>query len=151
MSKKKYITNSETIHELKRIYKENGGILLPKTVVNEARNPKNPLHCHFQWDNTKAAEAYRIEQARSLLQVTVEIIDIGGDKRPVRVFASLSTDRDAGGYRTTIDALTDKDMRECLIKDALRDIDFFERRYREIKELSAVIKVMKSAKRKLAR
>ena len=150
MSKDKFITNPETIAELKRIYAENDGILLPKTIVDEARDTASPLHRHFQWDDCLAAEAYRIEQARGLLQVVVELIDIDGDKRPVRVFASLSTDRKSGGYRTMVDVVANKSLRKQLIKDALRDIEFFQRKYDEIIEFSGVLAEMSKVKHKLA-
>jgi hypothetical protein len=43
------------------------GCLTPTHVVEAARNPKHPLHKDFEWDNTKAAANYRLDQARHLI------------------------------------------------------------------------------------
>lgn len=59
--------------ELRRIAGR-AGKLTPQDVVNEARDPANPLHAHFEWDDTAAAASWRIEQARTLIRsVRVEI------------------------------------------------------------------------------
>lgn len=48
------------------------GRLTPKAVVRAAANPRNPLHSHFEWDDTKAAQEHRLEQARHLIR-SVEV------------------------------------------------------------------------------
>ena len=54
------------------------GRLDPQSVVAAARNKKSPLHKQFEWDDTKAAEKYRLEQARELIRlVRVEVV-LGG-------------------------------------------------------------------------
>ena len=35
-------------------------------ILSEARNPSSPLHKHFQWDDAKAAQAWREQQAEGL-------------------------------------------------------------------------------------
>lgn len=39
---------------------ENDGRLTPAEVLEEARNPESPLHDQFTWDDTEAAEKYRL-------------------------------------------------------------------------------------------
>jgi hypothetical protein len=51
--------------------------LQPQEVVASARNPESPLHSFFEWDDTRAAESWRIHQARNLirsvrLEITIE-------------------------------------------------------------------------------
>lgn len=59
--------------ELARIAGRSGK-LTPQAVVDEARNPEHPLHACFDWDDETAAEAWRLEQARTLIRsVRVEI------------------------------------------------------------------------------
>jgi hypothetical protein len=45
-----------------------GGKLTPSRVVDAARNPDHPLHTHFDWDDSAAAELWRVEQARRLIR-----------------------------------------------------------------------------------
>jgi hypothetical protein len=51
-----------------------GGKLTPEQVLDAARPDESPLHGFFEWDDSAAAEAYRIEQARELIRrVRIEI------------------------------------------------------------------------------
>lgn len=61
---------------LAKIQAQNNGRLTPDAVVDDARDPRSPLHDQFEWDDAKAAHQYRLEQARELIrtvkcQVTV--------------------------------------------------------------------------------
>ena len=50
------------------------GPLTPQRVVAAARDASNPLHGQFEWDDSVAGEAYRIEQARSLVRsIKIEV------------------------------------------------------------------------------
>jgi len=49
----------------------NGGRLTPSAVVEDAKDPDAPTHHCFEWDDNKAAESYRIEQARTLITSVV--------------------------------------------------------------------------------
>lgn len=50
------------------------GRLTPDAVVAHAAQEDSPLHEHFEWDDSKAAHAHRLDQARSLItSVKVEV------------------------------------------------------------------------------
>lgn len=149
MSQSRAVTNPETIQELQRLYQEKGKLLHPTDVVDAARSEDSPLHRHFEWDDGVAAERWRTEQARDLLQrVYVRMKTSKGD-RMSQVFVSLTTDREEGGYRTMVDVLSDKDMRNQLIRDAMADMQTFEQRYKTLKELAVVFSAIRKAKGKL--
>jgi len=137
--------NPEIIAELRRIAEANGGQLRPSDIVKAARAASSPLHSQFEWDDSEAAEQYRIWQARQLLRVTVEYIGEGDEAVPVRVFVSLSTDRrgDGSGYRVTTAVMSDPDYRRQLLADALEEMKRFEKKYADLKELAAVIAAMR--------
>lgn len=68
------IENRKAIEEeLNRIAARNGGVIEPEKVVERARNPRSPLHSQFQWDDTEAAQQWRLEQARRLIR-SVQVI-----------------------------------------------------------------------------
>lgn len=46
---------------------ERAGKLTRRDVVDAARPPESPLHKHFEWDDTKAAEQWRLDQAGKLI------------------------------------------------------------------------------------
>lgn len=53
--------------ELQKVYEEHG-FLTPQVLLDAARPPKHPLHSQFEWDNKKAGDMYRLEQARELIR-----------------------------------------------------------------------------------
>lgn len=123
--------------ELERIARKHNGILRPADVVGEARDPRNILHDVFEWDDTVAAEAYRIEQAKQLIRVQVIVIEKHAE--PVRAFVSLSRDRAAeGGYRITADVLSDDELYQEMCADAEEELLAFKRKYARIGELRGV-------------
>lgn len=53
---------------------EQSGRLTAQRLVDAARNPRHPMHRDFAWNNEIAGEAYRLDQARTLIaQVRVVI------------------------------------------------------------------------------
>lgn len=139
---------NRVIAELKRIAKENGGLLQPETVVEEARPASSPLHNRFQWDNSIAAHEYRIWQARQLIRVCVDVIP--GTDKISEVFVSLSPDREreSGGYRVMAEVLSDSDLRNQMLSDALDELELFREKYRKLKELAAVFSAIKRVRRR---
>jgi hypothetical protein len=128
---------SKITAELKRIAALHKGRLMPRDVVEEARNPESPLHKSFEWDDTAAAEQWRIEQARRLIQVSVTVLE--GSKEPIRAFVSLTTDRkDGGGYLLVEKVLSSKKQKEQMLKDAAAELEIFTAKFNTIQELSEV-------------
>lgn len=144
------MNNPKIISALKRIANKSGGVLNPEEVVEAARPVSSVLHNQFCWEDDKAAQNYRIWQARVLIRTTVRYIEINGDRRAARVFVSLSTDReDEGGYRDVIAVLNDKSMRQQMLEDALNELRTFEVKYSHLKELDAVFRASKAARNQL--
>lgn len=117
------------------------GILNPKDVVDEARNPKSPLHSCFEWNDSKAAERYRLEQARELImKVTVIRPDNYGQAVTVRAYQSLPGDRtNGGGYRHVDAVLGNEEMRRDMLRQALRDLRSFRNKYAALKSLAPLM------------
>lgn len=142
-----YLNNPVVVSELKRIADENEGVLSPENVVEAARPLDSPLHSKFEWDNSKAAENYRLWQARQLIRITVEYIGAEESNVPAHVFVSLTTDRkEDGGYRLVRAVLDDPDQRQQLMSDALADMQRFQQKYSQLKELAQVFDAMRRVK-----
>lgn len=53
---------------------ERRGHILPRTIVDTARDPKSSLHGEFEWNDAKAADIQRLERARELIRaVTLHV------------------------------------------------------------------------------
>ena len=81
------------LEALKEIAKRDGGLLRPAAVVDAARDEKSPLHGAFEWDDTEAAQKYRLLQAQSLIRSFKVEIERNGQTHTVPVFVGVSTDR----------------------------------------------------------
>ena len=117
-----------------------GALLKAEDVVKFAKNRRTALHSAFEWDDGKAAHEYRLITARRLI-VEVEIIPWEGNSKPIQVNVSLIRDRQlpGGGYRDIVAVLSDKEMREELLEQALRDFLYWQNKYEHLKELAPII------------
>jgi hypothetical protein len=138
------ISNPEIVDELRRLAARKGGELRPIDVVDAARLKRSPLHDQFDWDDTEAAERWRLHQARNLLRVVVAFEPVDEDKRiECRVFISLTPDRESGvGYRVMHTVLSDPEQRKQLLDDARAEMKRFITKYRKLDELAAVFAAM---------
>jgi hypothetical protein len=145
-----HITDPVIIGALRHLAEQDGGTLKPEAVVDAARDPESPLHERFTWDDTKAAQEYRLWEARRLIRVCVEYLPGDKSEEPCPVFVSLTDDRAMGaGYRTLVDVMDDDELRERLLADALKELDGFRQRYDRVKELATVFLAIDRTRRKL--
>lgn len=142
------MASSAVSRELEIIRKQNHGILRPVDVVSFARDPQTALHAEFEWDDDKAAEQYRLEQARQIIRCAVRVI--GDGRPPIRAYVSLLSDRQAGdSYRDVFDVMSTPSLRDQLLAQALREAESWRLRYEHLVELQSVCReIAKAQKRK---
>jgi hypothetical protein len=113
------------------------GRLDPKHIVQWARdNRRSVLHSCFQWDDTRAAQQYRLWQARELI-VSVEAVYEDGKQRQVYVSPILSR-RDGRGYRRLVDVLSDRELRDGFLSAAVAELERTCAKYEDLTELAGV-------------
>lgn len=117
-----------------------GDGLTPRAVVDDARSPKSPLHPCFEWDDAKAAEEYRVEQARAVIQRITVVIE-ERPTEPVRAFVSMRAE-EGRRYRSTIDVLRDPVSREQMLDEARGELSAWREKYKALEELSDVFAVV---------
>lgn len=81
---------------------ERAGKLTAEDVVSAARDPESPLHAFFEWDDARAADAWRLEQARTLIrsvQIRVSVEEGRAISVPVYV-RDPDAEHEVQGYRT---------------------------------------------------
>lgn len=126
---------------LDRVATEHDGRLHPGDVVEAARDPKNALHPHFEWNDEAAAEAYRIDQARTLIRL-VRISDEALDEPP-RAYLSVK-DTDGTSYRRYRDVRESVDLQLAVLKQARADLSAFRRRYKALADICELVQVAES-------
>lgn len=122
-----------------------GGVIAPRDLVRDARSINSPLHSAFEWNNSKAAEQYREQQAGHMLRCLVtECVDRRRPNKPiavVRAFVNVRPPGTAAGdrsYRPLIDVLDDEELRHELIQTAAAEFKAWRARYSELQELSRI-------------
>ena len=128
--------------ELTIIARKHHGLLRPVDVVEYASNPKTTLHGCFTWDDTEAAQQYRLWQARQIIRVRVQVIP--QHTEPVKVWVSMKDDRyrEGGGYRGLMPVMSDQTRKTQLVAEALEDLKVWRRKYETLKELASLFEVV---------
>lgn len=145
--------NAQTAgEEIELLRQKVGGVLSADDILFHAEHESSPLHRFFEWDDSKAAHEFRRVQASDLIRAVVTIIDDGGDKREIRAFVSIRENTGASQFVDVRTALCDPNMRKTVLKNALRELQAFEHKYKDLEELgmvfSAIKKTVKKVKKK---
>jgi len=122
---------------LERIERKHGKIT-PDIVLREATQKQHPLHDYFEWDNSKAARAWRIEQASYLVRSIEVIVEEEDRPTPARAFVSIEKPDGERGYHNLDAVMRDSDMREQMLERARRELSEWRRRYDGLVELAKV-------------
>ena len=117
--------------ELEAIHNEKGK-LTPGEVVKRARRKSSPLHGCFEWDNNKAAEEHRKQQARTLIR-SVRIIR-PRKKRDEPAFVSVRYDGECS-YMSARVVVKKPDLWNSVIEQAVKDLRAMQGRLEDLKSL----------------
>lgn len=110
------------------------GRLTAKNLLDANRPEDAPLHDAFEWNDGIAAEAWREQQARHIincLTVNHEATE------PTRAFFKI--ERAENTYQHIDTILESKSDTARLLDMALRELDVFRKKYRSLKQLSELI------------
>jgi hypothetical protein len=133
-------TAGEHLEKLERKH----GQLSPKLIVEDSRPEGATLHKCFEWNDDIAAEKYRENQARFILQnlVTVSVKQMTqNEQSEVRAFVNV-TKAEERAYVSINAVMNDTDMRSELLRTALAELAAFKKKYQQLKELAEVFKVV---------
>lgn len=110
-----------------------GGVLTPDMVIADARHDGSPLHAHFEWDDNKAAQAWRLEQARTLIRSVMLVVTTETSTLSVVAYVrhpDMASDEQ--GYTSTARIRTDKDRAHEVLTDEFSRAAAALRRAREL-------------------
>ena len=147
-------SKAEVVTEALLDINERDGYVDPWKVVEAARDANHPLHPFFEWDDSEAAEAFRVIQATGLIRsVRVKVTTItNGKPHSVRGFLPASVagrDLPAYAYITQDEIAADPNAREAILRQMQRDISALERRYQDMAEFwQSVMKLAEKNTRK---
>lgn len=132
---------------LDAVQHEHGGRITAKIVVESARPIDSPLHPLFEWDDATAAERYREEQARHVLN-SIRIVQPRIDPRKptplIRAYVNLEEDINGEKQRCYVPiarVLTDDDLMRQALQRAADELRAFEERYSEFEAIAAAVRM----------
>lgn len=119
--------------------------LTPQALLDASRDENAPLHNEFEWDDTVAAEKWRLEQAR-LLIANIRIVRSNDEqeRNAYKERGFVSTPGNKGVYVGMQTALNQEKLRSYLLDQAKRDSQSFIAKYRRLQELAEVCEAMES-------
>lgn len=124
---------------LQQIYEAHGK-LTPNLVVEAARSPAHPLHSRFEWDDTAAAEKYRLDQARGLIRtVRVRYINREGEPHNIRSFHSVRAPEGGYTYQPLEKVIESPVITKIILAEMRRDWETLKRRYERFEEFLTMI------------
>lgn len=133
---------------LKEIENRDGSIT-PQAVVEDARPEGSLLHPVFEWDDEKAAEAYRIHQAGNFIRCIVVVPEKENEvKEPVKLFINANPTDDGqkrvGTYINFHSAMENPASRSVILSNAKHEMLLFKKKYSQLTELSKVFEAINS-------
>lgn len=145
------------------IYEKNDHQLTAENVVETARSTKNPLHKCFEWDNKKAGEQYRLHQARKIISCVTVVKHIGNKDVSVKAFVNIRKDNKGNlthspftpkgttsYYVSVDDAMNNDYLKAYTVEKAMMELNNWMDKYKNLKKLSSLIKVIKKKTKKIA-
>ena len=127
----------ETLEELAQ-----NGELTSSSFLDASRPEESPTHNLFEWDDSIAAERYRLQQATvAINSIEVQIInEATATVMPQAAFVNVISKAPSrpGSFAPIEIALSDENMRSTLLLNALNELKSFRRKYNQLSELTDV-------------
>jgi len=133
--------DAQTVGEMLEDMSAKGIEVTPEAVLEASRNENSPTHCEFEWDDTVAAEKYRLEQARNLI-IHIRIVREEQEQNEYKPRGFVSIPGGRAAYVPLETALGKDEYRDHLLKQAKNDTEIYLAKYRKLEELAGVTQAM---------
>lgn len=139
----KYTVPAQTAgEELERIEQKHG-IVTPGNVLEESRPAQAALHSIFEWNDSAAAERFRLEQAREIIgNIAVVRIIEDQPREPVRAFVNIIPADRERGYMSIVKVLSSQEYTRQMLQSALADFLALRKKYGMLTELSDLFEMI---------
>lgn len=123
----------ERVAKRLRELESKNGRLAEADVVADARAAASTLHAYFEWNDTKAAEAHRLAQARLLIRrVKIEVTVRDVPLSVVRYVRDPEAAGEGGGYRNIVSVRSEENLARAAVIDEMNRVSKAARRARAV-------------------
>ena len=150
-----YKTSADVVGKVLTEIEERDGSVTSKSFLEYSRPEESETHDMFEWDDSIAAEKYRLVQSGKIInQLQVELVRVGDSaprklnieverQEPVqRVSAFVNVapkgTRMTASFNNFVNAMSNEEKSKQVLKNALADLKALEEKYRMYEELSDV-------------
>ena len=144
---------------LEKIEKSDG-MVTSKSFLDYSRPEDSETHSMFEWDDSVAAEKYRLSQSGKIInQLSVEVIyeesvpadisinveeQVPAKRQFVSAFVNVERKsiKQSAVFMNVQEALRNEHTREMVLENAKSELESFKRKYGNLVELSEVIKAI---------
>ncbi len=131
---------------LERIRKKHKGRLTAEAVLADGRLKSSPFHDIFEWKDSVAAEAYRLDQARYIIRKIVIVREDCPDQ--VRAYHRvIQADDEKPTYTSIVAVMNSPNLRKQLIDEAERELLVWRKRYANLKKFAKVFAAIDALKK----
>ena len=116
------------------------GKFTPMEVLEKAKDETTELHKCFEWNDSIAAEKYRLEQAKNIIRMLVYEKETK-EQEVVRYYAKTETKH---VYQPTKQFLVQEDEYQGLLRRALAELEAFKNKYHTLTELESIFDAMET-------
>jgi len=133
--------SAETVGNVITEIEEKNGTVTKELFLDASRPVDSPTHNLFEWDDKKAGELYRLSISNKIIiQLNVEIESVKGEEKTyVPAFINIRQTNDKAEYKNIVDALSDQESRELIVKRLKREVEALINRNRHIDELADIL------------
>jgi hypothetical protein len=134
--------HAELARQLEEVRARQGELTPPALLADiKASGKKHPLYDRFTWDNTAAAERWRLNEAHRLItSVRIRFRDQNDEERKVRAFVGVPRPNTAQpDYQPVQDVMLDPLKRRLVLMEAERAWKQLRDRYKHLDEFAAMV------------
>ena len=135
--------------EVMEMIEKRDGVLTKEAFLEESRPENSPTHKLFEWDDTVAAEKFRLEQSRIAIQDIVVTVIRKEEPKKVHAFVNVTKGKHNKAEYSNIEvAMSDEIKRQAVLANAFGELRAFEQKYEAYDELAGVFAEAHKAERK---
>ncbi len=136
-----YKTSAQTVGEvLEQIEAEKGGVT-SRDFLEVSRPVESATHSMFEWNDSIAAEKFRLSQASMIIHQVEVHIESGNEERTAAAFVNIVAKKPTteGSYVNVMRAMDNDEMRAQVLANAYSELKSFEKKYKDLSELKGVM------------
>lgn len=154
-----YKVSADTVGGVLNRIEQKEGQVTKEAFLDYSRDENSETHSLFEWNDSIAAEKYRLRQAGNII-AQLEVTIVHEDTQPREITAQIETEEPkehqinafvniapkaptvSATYYNVSRAMSDEETRKQVLRNALFELQAFERKYKNFTEFAELFEVI---------